>query len=151
MSTENLDSVKLGYLKKMIKTIEKAYKTKDKDEIKLSFEFLIGSLYPHVYHNIQDAIKREHTLGYIEGIAEREGYTFSQSKMNGNIKLLQKLHKMLESASGEISYMNNDAGFHGWEGDALKNEEEIHKALEEWLNLGMIIIEKGLGDNLNED
>ena len=62
----NLDTVKFTRLCEVLQKVEKEYHG-DISELELSFEFLIGTFYPHVLKNIQSALAREHTLGFIEG------------------------------------------------------------------------------------
>jgi hypothetical protein len=62
----NLDTVKFTRLCEVLKKVEKEYQG-DINELEISFEFLIGTFYPHVLKNIQSALAREHTLGFIEG------------------------------------------------------------------------------------
>jgi hypothetical protein len=42
------------------------------DDIELSFEFVIGSLFPNVYKNVMDSITDAYTKGYIAGLNDRE-------------------------------------------------------------------------------
>ena len=62
----NLDTVKFTRLCEVLQKVEKEYEG-DINELEISFEFLIGTFYPHVLKNIQSALAREHTLGFIEG------------------------------------------------------------------------------------
>ena len=61
-----LDTVKFTRIREVLNKVEKEYQG-DISELELSFEFLIGTFYPHVLKNIQSALAREHTLGFIEG------------------------------------------------------------------------------------
>lgn len=61
-----LDTVKFTRVCEVLQKVEKEYHG-DINELELSFEFLIGTFYPHVLKNIQEALSREHTLGFIEG------------------------------------------------------------------------------------
>ena len=61
-----LDTVKFTRLCDILQKIEKEYNG-EVEELELSFEFIIGTFFPHVLKNIQDTIAREHTLGFIEG------------------------------------------------------------------------------------
>lgn len=42
-------------------------KEKDIDNYEIGFEYVIASLFPTVYDNIINEIKKQYTLGYIEG------------------------------------------------------------------------------------
>ena len=61
-----LDTIKFTRVREILDKVEKEYHG-DIDGLELSFEFLIGTFYPHVLKNIQNALYREHTLGFIEG------------------------------------------------------------------------------------
>lgn len=71
---DSLDSVKLTRVEKILESVKKHYQDSPEriDDIELSFEFIIGSLFPDVYNNILEALNREHTLGYMEGLKENE-------------------------------------------------------------------------------
>lgn len=58
----SLAGTKLSKIKKLIAQVEKI---SDVEDPTLSFEFLIGSLYPEVYGNVQETIRYAHTQGYI--------------------------------------------------------------------------------------
>lgn len=60
----SLAGTKLSKIKKLIAQVEKI---SDVDDPTLSFEFLIGSLYPEVYGNVQETIRYARTQGYIDG------------------------------------------------------------------------------------
>lgn len=56
------DYVPLGALRKMVEKLE------DKsDDTPVTFEFLCASLFPTIYENVQTAINRSYTDGYIQG------------------------------------------------------------------------------------
>ena len=65
MSETTLDTVKFSRLKHFIEQVEK--ECDDAAELEITFECLVGSFYPNVLKNIQSALAREHTLGFIEG------------------------------------------------------------------------------------
>ena len=44
----------------------------------ISFEYIIGSCFPTVYQNIIDKLKEEHTLGFIEGLAQNRDLTIEE-------------------------------------------------------------------------
>lgn len=60
----SLAGTKLSKIKNLITQIEKISDTEDPA---VSFEFLIGSLYPEVYSNVQEAIRCARIQGYIDG------------------------------------------------------------------------------------
>ena len=59
----SLTGTKLSKSKKLIAQVEKISNVEDPT---LSFEFLIGSLYPEVYGNVQEAIRGACVQGYID-------------------------------------------------------------------------------------
>lgn len=59
----SLAGTKLSKIKKLIAQVEKISNVEDPT---LSFEFLIGSLYPEVYGNVQEAIRGACVQGYID-------------------------------------------------------------------------------------
>ena len=63
----SLAGTKLSKIKKLIAQVEKI---SDVDDPTLSFEFLIGSLYPEVYGNVQETIRYARTQGYIDSSLE---------------------------------------------------------------------------------
>ena len=56
-------------LEKLEKMCKKLRKSKIKE---VSFELLIGSCFPHVLDNIKEEMHRQYTLGYVQGLKERE-------------------------------------------------------------------------------
>ena len=47
-------------------------KVKELNMKEISFEFLVGSCFPKAYDNIKEEMRRQYTLGYIEGQKERK-------------------------------------------------------------------------------
>ena len=70
---EGLSSVKLSKIENAIKSIKAHFKDEPEriEDIEVSFEYIIGSFFPDVWNNIQQALKDEHTKGYIEGLNEQ--------------------------------------------------------------------------------
>lgn len=69
-----LDKVPFSRLKRLVETIEHHPQMKDRlDEVEVSFEFIVGSLFPTIMGNVHDALNKEHMNGYLEGLAEKEG------------------------------------------------------------------------------
>ena len=53
-------------------TLEKIYKILKKQKVKeVTFEFIVGSCFPDVMNNIKEEMRRQYTLGYIEGQKEK--------------------------------------------------------------------------------
>lgn len=64
-----LDEVELKKIKKMLFRLSSdGYKDSDK----VSFEFVVGSLFPHVLNNIKAETRRQYTLGYVEGMKSKK-------------------------------------------------------------------------------
>lgn len=58
-----IDDLHVSYEK-----FQKIYKKATELQMKeLSFEFLIGSCFPKAFENIKEEMRRQYTLGYIEG------------------------------------------------------------------------------------
>ena len=54
-------------------TLDKVYAQIKKHDMKeVSFEFLVGSCFPHIFDNIKEEMRRQYTLGYIDG--QKEGF-----------------------------------------------------------------------------
>ncbi len=55
-------TVKTEFLNKLLKELKK----RDVEEV--SFEFLIGSCFPTVMDNIKNEMRKQHAMGYAEGL-----------------------------------------------------------------------------------
>ena len=54
------------------KTFDKMANAINKHDMKeITFEFIVGSCFPHIMNNIKEEMRRQYTLGYIEG--QKEG------------------------------------------------------------------------------
>lgn len=71
---DNIDKVPFSKLKRMVESIEHHFVESPErlDEVELTFEYIIGSCFPTVFDNIKEALKEEHTKGYIEGLQAKE-------------------------------------------------------------------------------
>lgn len=65
-------NIKLTQLEKLVQKIKASYSPDDTDQIEVSFELLVGSLYPTLYQNVMESIKDAYTQGVIDGMKERE-------------------------------------------------------------------------------
>lgn len=55
-----------------METLTKVYKILKKNHIEeVSFEFLVGSCFPNVMDNIKEEMRRQYTMGYVEGQKDR--------------------------------------------------------------------------------
>lgn len=59
-------TVETAFLRKMVEMLER------REESQATFEFLVGSCFPDIMNNIKDEMRRQYTLGYIQGKKETE-------------------------------------------------------------------------------
>lgn len=62
-------TVKLKKLQKILQILEDRGMEAD-DEV--SFEFIVGSLFPNVLNNIKEEMRRQHADGYARGLQARK-------------------------------------------------------------------------------
>ena len=63
----------MDHITTQIETLDKVYNIIKKHEMQeVSFEFLVGSCFPHIFENIKEEMRRQYTLGYIDG--QKEGF-----------------------------------------------------------------------------
>lgn len=56
-----------------METLTKVYKILKKNNIEeVSFEFLVGSCFPNVMDNIKEEMRRQYTMGYVEGQKDKD-------------------------------------------------------------------------------
>ena len=55
------------YVSDLEKLAERVRKNTDGQNVEISFEFIIASLFPTSWKNIQGALAHQYTLGYIQG------------------------------------------------------------------------------------
>ena len=55
------------YVSDLEKLAARVRKNTDEQNVEISFEFIIASLFPTSWKNIQDALIHQYTLGYIQG------------------------------------------------------------------------------------
>lgn len=60
----NIAPIRLSDVEKMINSI----RANTNEDVELSFEFILTAFFPTCWYNIQEALNREHTLGYIAGL-----------------------------------------------------------------------------------
>ena len=58
------------YANDLEKLAKKIYSVTGNERTEVSFEFIIASLFPTCWNNIQKALKHQYTLGYIAGTKE---------------------------------------------------------------------------------
>lgn len=65
------------------KKFKKIYQAiKDNGIKEISFEFLVGSCFPKALENIKEEMKYQYTLGYTEGLREREKIKENEKALN---------------------------------------------------------------------
>ena len=65
---ENLvPPVKLSDVERVIASVKRV----TNEDIDISFEFLLMALFPSCWENIQAEMNRQHTLGYIAGLSNK--------------------------------------------------------------------------------
>ena len=67
--------IKLSDVERMVTSVKKNV---GDDDVDLSFEFILTAFFPTCWNNIQDALKRQYTLGYIAGTREAYSSDFSE-------------------------------------------------------------------------
>lgn len=72
MSEEVKVSVPNIYLSDLEKLAKKVRDVTGQNDVEISFEFIIASLFPTSWKSIQNDLSRQHTLGYIQGKADAE-------------------------------------------------------------------------------
>lgn len=60
------------YLSDLEKLAERVRKATGEINTEISFEFIIASLFPTSWENIQNDLNRQYTKGYIQGRADKE-------------------------------------------------------------------------------
>ena len=63
----DIEPIKLSDVERMIDSVKKNLGDTDVD---LSFEFILTAFFPTCWNNVQDALNRQYTLGYIAGMKE---------------------------------------------------------------------------------
>lgn len=72
MSEEVKVSVPSVYLSDLEDLVKKIRNVTEKEDAEISFEFIIASLFPTSWKNIQSDLSRQYTLGYIQGKTDAE-------------------------------------------------------------------------------
>ena len=67
--------IKLSDVERMVASVKKNVGDNDVD---LSFEFMLTAFFPTCWHNVQEALNRQYTLGYIAGRKEASNFNLSE-------------------------------------------------------------------------
>lgn len=65
-------SVPNVYLSDLDKLANKVRQITNKEDTEISFEFIIASLFPTSWKNIQADLNRQYTKGYMQGLIDKE-------------------------------------------------------------------------------
>ena len=60
------------YLSDLEKLVERTKKHVGKENVEISFEYILTALFPTAWNNIQAELSRQYTLGYIQGQKDAE-------------------------------------------------------------------------------
>ena len=83
--TENIETnVPSVYLSDMEKLIERIKKNTEQENVEVGFEFIIASLFPTSWNNIQSALSNQYTQGYIQGQKDAE-YDYRQRHISDDV------------------------------------------------------------------
>ena len=66
----NVPNVYVSDLERLAKKVREVVGT---DDTEITFEFIIASLFPTSWNNIQKALAHQYTQGYIQGRIDKEG------------------------------------------------------------------------------
>ena len=61
-----IPSTKISSIEKMLNSLKK----NTKEDIELSFEFILAALFPTCWENISADLNRQYTLGYLAGLKD---------------------------------------------------------------------------------
>lgn len=67
--------IKLSDVERMVASVKKNVGDNDVD---LSFEFILTAFFPTCWNNVQSALNRQYTLGYIAGTKEASNLNLSE-------------------------------------------------------------------------
>ncbi len=70
MRLEEIDKTTYSRLKRMVESLEKTLGPRM--DIDLSFEYVVGSLFPNAWKNMQEALNDAHMQGYLQGLEEKD-------------------------------------------------------------------------------
>lgn len=67
--------IKLSDVERMVASVKRNV---GDDDVDLSFEFILTAFFPTCWNNIQSALNRQYTLGYIAGTEETSNFNLSE-------------------------------------------------------------------------
>ena len=71
----SIEPIKLSDVERMVASVKKNVGDNDVD---LSFEFILTAFFPTCWNNVQSALNRQYTLGYIAGTKEASNFNLSE-------------------------------------------------------------------------
>ena len=98
-----IDTVKYSHFKKCLTSLERDFKGRPEvlDNIDISFEYVIGSLFPNILSNIENTFAQNYIQGYNKGLSEN-----FKSKYP-NIKLIQETVNTYKDKCGNERYKSD--------------------------------------------
>ena len=71
-NTKPIDTVKYSHFKKCLTSLERDFEGRPEvlDNIDISFEYVIGSLFPNILSNIENTFAQNYIQGYNKGLSE---------------------------------------------------------------------------------
>lgn len=88
MECDTLGVTTLARIKKILQAIELHQKDKDDENVEITMEFLVGSLFPELLQNFQAKIADEYQRGFMDGYRNRQIADF-EDMMAGIEKILE--------------------------------------------------------------
>ena len=70
------------YVSDLEKLAERIRKVAGEENVEVGFEFIIASLFPTSWNNIQSALTHQYTLGYIQGQKDEQEERIRQIRAN---------------------------------------------------------------------
>lgn len=99
-----IDTVKYSHFKKCLTSLERDFNGRPEvlDNIDISFEYVIGSLFPNILSNIESTFAQNYIQGYNEGLSEnfrsKKLENISESK-----ELIKEAIKYIKLADNNIN------------------------------------------------
>lgn len=72
MECDTLGVTTLARIKKILQAVELHQKDKDDENVEITMEFLVGSLFPELFKNFQAKIADEYQRGFIDGYKNKQ-------------------------------------------------------------------------------
>ena len=88
MKLETLGVTTLARINKILDAIRLHQKDKDDEDVEITMEFLVGSLFPELFKNFQQKLSEEYQRGFMDGYKNRQISDF-EDMMAGIEKIIQ--------------------------------------------------------------